>query len=115
MKKTSKIEKIYKEKFQELLKHNRAYFEKDSPIISDSEFDELKKEILKLEDKHPSLKNLGGVETAIGYKPSTKFEKIKLLSSKITSMRLANEIQLVRNRVFKIAGKVRGYISLEKS
>ena len=77
MKKTSKIEKIYKEKFQELLKHNRAYFEKDSPIISDSEFDELKKEILKLEDKHPSLKNLGGVETAIGYKPSTKFEKIK--------------------------------------
>ena len=77
MKKTSKIEKIYKQKFQELLKHNRAYFERDNPIISDSQFDELKKRNCKIREKYPSLKDLGGVETAIGYKPSAKFEKIK--------------------------------------
>ena len=40
-----KIKKIYKKKSEKLLKYNRAYFEKDSPIISDSEFDKLKGEL----------------------------------------------------------------------
>ena len=32
-----KIKKIYKEKVEKLIKFNKAYFEKDNPIISDSE------------------------------------------------------------------------------
>ena len=44
----NKIIKLYKEKIQELLKFNKAYFEKDNPIISDFEFDELKKELFQL-------------------------------------------------------------------
>ena len=47
----NKIIKLYKEKIQELLKFNKAYFEKDNPIISDFEFDELKKELFQLAKK----------------------------------------------------------------
>ena len=49
--------KVSKKKSEKLLKYNRAYFEKDSPIISDSEFDKLKGELLEMAKKNPFLKN----------------------------------------------------------
>ena len=46
MKNQEKIKNLYKEKIKKLLKFNKAYFEKDNPLISDYEFDKLKKELL---------------------------------------------------------------------
>jgi DNA ligase (NAD+) len=77
MTKKNKIIKLYKEKIQELLKFNKAYFEKDNPIISDFEFDELKKELFQLVKKYPFLKKIENLDGLIGSKPSSKFEKIK--------------------------------------
>jgi len=73
----NKIIKLYREKIQELLKFNKAYFEKDNPIISDFEFDELKKELFQLVKKYPFLKKIENLDGLIGSKPSSKFEKIK--------------------------------------
>ena len=73
----NKIIKLYKEKIQELLKFNKAYFEKDNPIISDFEFDELKKELFQLVKKYSFLKKIENLDGLIGSKPSNKFEKIK--------------------------------------
>ena len=42
---------FYKKKINLLKKHNKLYFNDDSPIISDSEYDSLKKEIINLEEK----------------------------------------------------------------
>ena len=42
------IRKLYK-KINELKKHNKLYFEKSSPKISDSQYDKLKKDIFDLE------------------------------------------------------------------
>ena len=36
---------FYKKKINLLKKHNKLYFDNDNPIISDSEYDNLKKEI----------------------------------------------------------------------
>ena len=47
MKNQEKIKNLYKEKIKKLLKFNQAYFEKDSPIVSDSAFDKLKKELIE--------------------------------------------------------------------
>ena len=47
-----KITKLYKEKIKRLFQLNRAYFEKDNPIVSDSKFDSLKKELLTLKFTH---------------------------------------------------------------
>ena len=39
-----------------LKKHNKLYYLKDKPLITDKDYDILKNEILKLEDKYPFLK-----------------------------------------------------------
>ena len=52
-----KIKKFYLEKIKLLNEHNKLYFDQNSPIISDAEYDELKKEILKLEKENPDLKS----------------------------------------------------------
>ena len=72
-----KIKKLYKEKVEKLKKFNRAYFEKDNPIVTDFEFDELKKELLQLSEKNPFLKKISNLDKIIGSKPSKKFKKIK--------------------------------------
>ena len=46
--KETEIEKFYNKKIEELKKHNKLYFEKNSPKISDKHFDEIKKEVLDL-------------------------------------------------------------------
>ena len=72
-----KVKKLYTKKVEKLLKLNKAYFEKDSPIATDSEFDELKKELLFLAQHNPFLKKIKNLDKIIGYKPSGKFEKVK--------------------------------------
>ena len=44
-KEDEKISKEYLKKFQLFKKHNELYHSKDSPIISDSEFDKMKKNL----------------------------------------------------------------------
>ena len=46
------IKKYYKKKINELKNHNKLYFEKSSPKISDSQYDKIKREILDLEKKY---------------------------------------------------------------
>ena len=41
-----KIEKIYINKINELIKHDKAYFKDDNPLISDKDYDKIKEEIL---------------------------------------------------------------------
>ena len=72
-----KIKEIYKEKFKKFIKFNQSYFEKDRPIVSDSEFDKLKKELLELAKKYPFLKKINDLDKIVGSKPSGKFQKVK--------------------------------------
>ncbi len=44
----SEIINSYKKKINQLKKHNKLYFNNDNPIITDAEYDDLKKEILEL-------------------------------------------------------------------
>ena len=77
MKSRQKIEIEYKKKTKKLLSLNKAYFEKDKPKASDLEFDNLKQELIELSNKHPFLKKIYDINNLVGYKPSTKFEKVK--------------------------------------
>ena len=56
MKNQEKIKNLYLEKVKKLLKLNKAYFEKASPIVSASQFDILKQELIELANKNPFLK-----------------------------------------------------------
>ena len=47
-----KIISAYKKKIIELEEHNKAYYEKSKPKISDDKYDILKQEILELEKNY---------------------------------------------------------------
>ncbi len=74
------IEKQYKQKVKDLKNHNKHYYEKDNPKISDAAYDKLKQEIFSLENKYIFLKKLNITKNIVGAPPSNKFKKIKHLS-----------------------------------
>ena len=53
----NEIKKKYNDKIKEIKLHNKLYFDKNNPKISDEKYDQLKKEIIKLETKYPYLEN----------------------------------------------------------
>ena len=76
MKSRHLIEKEYLLKIKELKKHNKLYYDDSRPIITDSEYDKLKKDIIKLENNFNLLKSrespslsLDSSEEALGLKP----------------------------------------------
>ena len=72
---TYKVEKIYKQKINLLKKYNKAYFDKNAPIVSDKYYDELKRDILLLEKENDFLKSKDSPSNVVGYKPSKNFKK----------------------------------------
>ena len=81
------LKKKYQAKIKEYIKHNQLYFEKSKPIISDSEFDKLKSEIINLEKKHSFLKNKNSPSKNVGFKPLKYFDKFE---HKIPMLSLSN-------------------------
>ena len=75
--KEDNIIKNYLDKIKLIEKHNQSYYDNDSPDVPDQKYDELKKEIIELEKKYIFLKKYGSVQNKIGFKPSSKFNKIK--------------------------------------
>ncbi len=69
--------KKYNQKIKEFIRHNKLYFEDSNPILSDSDYDLLKIEILNLEKKYYFLNNKYSPSKSTGYEPSKSFEKYK--------------------------------------
>ena len=62
------IKKVYIEKINKLKKYDRAYFDKDNPLISDGDYDNIKQEILNLEKKFKYLKGKDSLGEKVGYR-----------------------------------------------
>ena len=71
----NEIKKKYSNKIKELNKHNLLYYEKSKPIISDKDYDKLKKEIFELEKKYSFLISDISPSNTVGFKPSKNFVK----------------------------------------
>ena len=76
-KKKDVIIKEYLKKIKLIEKHDKFYYDQDSPSISDQKYDELKKKILELEKYNFFLKEYGSITSRVGFKPSSKFSKIQ--------------------------------------
>ena len=79
IKEKNNIIRDYKKKTQLLKKHNKLYYDKDNPIIDDHKYDELKRELIKLEKNYTFLKEISSINNYVGSPPSNKFKKIKHL------------------------------------
>ena len=79
----SSAKKEYQEKIKQYKKYSKKYFEDSAPIVSDQDFDLLKREILNLEKKF-DFKDKDSPSRTLGFTPSKNFEKyphrVKMLS-----------------------------------
>ena len=79
MKNKSQITSLFKKKISEIKRHNDFYFNKDRPVISDKDYDNLKREIIELQNKYKFLKDQKPLEDLVGSPPTNKFKKVKHL------------------------------------
>ena len=102
-------EKLYLNKIKEINKHNKLYYSEDSPIISDKEYDELKKEILELESKYSFLNHKDSPSKKVGFKPSKNFKKQK---HKVPMLSLSNVFD--KEDLINFEKKIKNYLNLKK-
>ncbi len=112
--KENEVKKYYNKKITELKKHNKLYFEKSSPKISDQQFDEIKKEIIELEQKYSFLKNPLSPSKTLGFVPSKNFIKSKH-RVKMLSLSNAFDIEDLENFEKKIFNYLNKKIDIEYS
>jgi len=72
----NKIQLNYSNKIKLFKKLNKFYYEKSQPMVDDRDYDQLKKDILELENKYEFLNSDFSPSKTIGYKPSKNFKKI---------------------------------------
>ena len=89
------IKKKYRKKISEILKHNENYYDKNNPLISDKDYDELKREILDLEKKYKFLTSDNSPSKIVGFKPSKNFRKVKHRVSMLSLSNAFNEEDLI--------------------
>jgi len=100
------IIKNYLNKVKLIVKYDKFYHAKDSPNVSDQIYDELKKEITELEKKYLYLKKYGSISNKIGFKPSSKFNKIKHAKPMLSLANAFNE-----NDINDFAKKINNYLN----
>ena len=109
MKKKGEVINEFKTLISSLQKHNKFYYEDDSPKISDHEFDKLKKRIIDLEKEFVFLKKIASIDNIIGSKPSSKFKKIKHL---IPMLSLSNAFD--EKDMSDFLKKINNFLNLKK-
>ncbi len=102
------IEKNYLKKINELKKYDEAYFKKDSPIISDKDYDICKQKIIELEKKYKYLGHKDSPSQKVGYEPSNKFKKAKHLKPMLS---LSNAFEKEDMKVF--LSKIANFLNIK--
>lgn len=101
--------KEYKKKITLIEKLNKAYYHNDKPLVSDAEYDKIKKDILDFEKKNPGIVDKDSPTKKVGFAPSEKFSKVKHL---VPMLSLDNAF--TKDDVEDFLKKIRNYLNYEK-
>jgi DNA ligase (NAD+) len=101
--------KEYKEKITLIEKLNKAYYHNDKPLVSDAEYDKIKKDILDFEKKNSEIADKDSPTKKVGFAPSDKFSKVKHL---VPMLSLDNAF--TKDDVEDFLKKIRNYLNYEK-
>jgi DNA ligase (NAD+) len=61
----------------ELKRHDEAYYQKDAPVVSDAEYDALRRRYEAIEARFPDLRTLQSLSLKVGAAPSRGFAKVR--------------------------------------
>ncbi|MDB3974898.1 NAD-dependent DNA ligase LigA [Candidatus Pelagibacter sp.] len=100
------IEIIYKKKIKLINNFNKNYYDKNNPLVTDKEYDDLKKDILLLEKNYKFLSSENSPSKIVGYKPSKNFKKIL---HKVPMLSLANAF--TREDLINFEKKILNFLS----
>lgn len=62
---------------KEIRRHDAAYYQEDAPVISDADYDRLRRELEELEIRYPALASVSSPTQTIGAAPSRGFKKVE--------------------------------------
>ncbi len=102
------IKKLYNSKVNLLKKYNENYFDKNKSIVSDKEYDEIKKEVLDLEKNFSYLVSKYSPSQIVGFKPSKNFKKSL---HKIPMLSLGNAFS--EEDLINFEKRIKNYLSLK--
>ncbi len=105
-----KIKTEYEKKIKLINKYNEYYYNKSNSLVSDKEYDDLKKEILNLERKYKILINKSSLSNLVGHKPSKNFKKI---SHKAPMLSLSNAYD--EQDLINFEKKIINFLSVDKN
>ena len=108
--KNNEIKRNYLKKIKEITKLNESYYDKNFPLVLDSEYDLLKNEILNLEKKFKFLDHENSPSKIVGFKPSKTFQKI---NHKVPMLSLANAF--TENDLMNFEKKIMNFLNEKKS
>jgi len=104
------IKKSYLEKIKKITKLNKSYYDNSDPLISDSEYDDLKKEIISLEKRYSFLNNKNSPSKIVGFKPSKNFKKA---NHKVPMLSLSNAFS--EDDLINFEKKITNYLNEDKN
>jgi DNA ligase (NAD+) len=108
--KSEKVKKDYLKKISLLQKYNEFYYDKNKPLVSDQDYDLIKKKILHLEKKFNFLNSKESPSKIVGFKPSKNFKKFK---HKIPMLSLGNAFD--QNDLKNFEKKIINFLSYDKN
>jgi DNA ligase (NAD+) len=79
---------------REIERHNHRYYVLDDPLISDTEFDDLMRELVALEQEHPELRTPDSPTQRVGGRPLEKFGQVRHLQPMLSLANARNEDEL---------------------
>ena len=88
----------------EIEKHNYNYYVLDNPIVSDTEWDDLFKELENLESKYPNLIDINSPTQRVGAKPLDGFktDKHRMPMLSLSNAMNSEELRLFNARIKKL-------------
>ena len=81
------IEQKINELIDKINYHNERYYNEDNPEISDMEYDNLVKELIRLEEENPKLKRIDSPTNRVG---GIALEKFNQITHKVPMLSLSN-------------------------
>jgi len=91
----------------EVARHNAAYYQHDAPVVSDAEYDDLRRRLVAIEEQYPELAEHNDVSKQIGAVPLEKFAKVK---HRVAMLSLGNVFD--DGEVSEFTGRVRRFLGI---
>ena len=91
----------------EITEHDRRYHREDAPVISDADYDALRRRYVELEAAFPALADAESLSRKVGAAPSEKFAKVR---HRVPMLSLSNIFS--DEEVFEFCARVRRFLAL---